>query len=136
MQKYKISEVDIDFCVFRRSRGSGGQHANKTATAIRATHIPTGVKVEVCSERSQHRNKLLAVEMLQSKVTQLIEEKNLEIKKEKREAQPNSSFGSHRRTYRLCGNDQGVVDHKTNITNSNIRAVLRGDLDEFIKGNL
>lgn len=126
---------DVEFVVFKRQRGSGGQHANKTSTSIRATHLPTGVKVEACKERSQTANKKAAIESLQAKLDQMLNDQILEDQKKDYQAKAEAAFGSQIRTYRLCGSNQVAVDHRTGVARQT-QSVLEGNIDEFIISNL
>lgn len=136
MKKYNLNLNDIEFVAFRRQKSAGGQNANKTSTSIRATHIPTGIRVEASVERSQTANKKAAIAALQEKLDNLMEEKLGEAQRRSYDSKANSTFASQIRTYRLCGNAQGVLDHRSGINHSNSEAVLNGELDSFIIGAL
>ena len=114
-----------------RSSGAGGQHINKTDSAVRITHLPTGIVVQCQNERSQHSNRLTAMKLLNAKLYELKEKQvddNLQsLKGEYKEI----AWGSQIRTYTL--NPFTLVkDHRTGIEAGNAQAVLDGDLDEFI----
>lgn len=129
---YPLNLNDVRFEVFRRGRGPGGQHMQKNATSIRAIHEPTGLLVTCCNERSQHANKQESIRLLQARLDRMLEDRLVSIRRDAHESKPAASFASQVRTYRLCGNPQGVVDHRTGFSHPNARAVLRGDLDGFL----
>jgi peptide chain release factor 2 len=128
-----INPADLEWDTFRAS-GAGGQHVNKTESAVRVRHLPTGLVAECQQERSQHMNREKAIQLLRSRIyEQELEkqrqEKNLiEAKKMKNE------WGSQIRSYVL--DDRRVKDHRTQFENRNTDAVLNGDLDGFIKAFL
>ncbi|MGN1168893.1 MAG: peptide chain release factor 1, partial [Acutalibacteraceae bacterium] len=125
-----INPADLQIDTFRSS-GAGGQHINKTESAIRITHIPTGTVVECQDERSQHKNKDKAMKILRSRILEAEREKqNSEISGERR-AQVGTGDRSERiRTYNY---PQGrVTDHRIGLTLYRLEAVLNGDLDEII----
>lgn len=130
--RYPLNLSDVNFVAFRRGSGPGGQHKNKTATSIRATHEPTGVVVTCCNERSQHANKESAIRILQGKLDRMLEDRTITARREAYDSKPDAGYGQQIRTYRLCGNAQGVTDHRTGHTHPNAQAVLRGDLDGFL----
>ena len=126
----EISPTDLKIDVFRAS-GAGGQHINKTESAVRITHLPTGVVVECQDERSQHKNKDRAMKILRSKILEAEREKQHEAIAGERKAQVGTGDRSERiRTYNY---PQGrVSDHRINLTLYKIEAILNGDLDEII----
>jgi peptide chain release factor 2 len=128
----KDEELRIDTY---RASGAGGQHVNKTSSAVRIVHIPTNIIVACQSERSQHRNKALAMKILKSRLYDLTikkkEEKIEGMVADKKEI----GFGSQIRSYVLKPY-RLVKDHRTNIETGNVDAVLDGDIDMFIKGYL
>jgi len=130
-----IPESDLDILAFVRASGPGGQNVNKVATAIRATHIPTGITVTCSVERSQQQNRRLAIAILQSKIEALEQSKrDAELKEAVGDIKGNT-FGSQIRSYVL--DDRRVKDHRTNVETFDVESVLdRGDLDMFIDAEL
>jgi peptide chain release factor 2 len=130
----EIEPDDIQIDTYRAS-GAGGQHVNKTDSAVRITHRPTGIVVQCQNERSQSSNRDTAMKMLRAKLIELEERKRQEaIVKEKGEAQ-DVGWGSQIRSYVLHPYTR-VKDHRTNVEAGNTQAVLDGDLDEFIRAEL
>ncbi len=129
-----IQESDLKVDTMRAG-GAGGQHVNKTESAVRMTHIPTGVVVRCQNERSQHKNRATALKLLQAKLIALEETKrNAEMAKlygEKGEI----AWGSQIRSY-VLNPYQMVKDHRTQVENGNVQAVLDGALDPFIEAYL
>ncbi|MBS4535766.1 peptide chain release factor 2 [Clostridium sp. D2Q-14] len=126
----EISNSDIRIDTYRAS-GAGGQHVNTTDSAIRITHIPTGVVVQCQNERSQHSNKATAMKMLQAK---LIEIKEMEQKEKIEDIQGNYNqiaWGSQIRSY-IFHPYNLVKDHRTNVEEGNTDKVMNGDIDKFI----
>ena len=125
-----INENDIRVDVYRSS-GAGGQHVNKTSSAIRITHIPTGIVVTCQNERSQHSNRDMAMKILRARLY----DKQLREQEAKMDAinatKRAIDFGSQIRSYVLHPY-QMVKDHRTNYETSNTSGVLDGDLDDFI----
>jgi peptide chain release factor 2 len=129
-----IDEGDLQVDTYRAS-GAGGQHVNKTDSAVRITHRPTGIVVQCQNERSQSSNKATAMNMLKSKLLELEEQKRREeIAKEKGEAQ-DVAWGSQIRSYVLHPYTM-AKDHRTNHEVGNVQAVLDGDLDGFVRAEL
>lgn len=128
-------EIDINLDDLRidtfRSSGAGGQHINKTSSAIRITHIPTGIVVSCQNERSQHQNKDMAMKMLYSKLMEIKERENKEKIADIKGEQKEIGWGSQIRSYVFHPYNL-VKDHRTNYEMGNIGAVMDGDLDGFI----
>ena len=128
-------EVDINADELRidtyRASGAGGQHVNKTSSAIRITHIPTGIVVACQNERSQHKNKDYAMKMLKAKLIELKEKENQEKLDDIKGEMKDIAWGSQIRSYVFHPYNL-VKDHRTNYEMGNIGAVMDGDLDGFI----
>jgi len=130
----EIDPDDLQIDTYRAS-GAGGQHVNKTDSAVRITHRPSGIVVQCQNERSQSANKDTAMKMLRSKLAEQRErERREEIAREKGEAQ-DVNFGSQIRSYVLHPYTM-VKDHRTNHEIGNVQAVLDGDLDDFVRAYL
>ncbi len=128
-----ISNADIRVDTYRAS-GAGGQHVNKTDSAVRLTHTPTGVVAQCQSDRSQHKNKENALKQLKSKLYELELQKQNEERQELEESKSDIGWGSQIRSYVL---DQSrIKDLRTGYETGNTAAVLNGDLDEFMKTSL
>ena len=126
----EVNPADIEWDTFRSS-GAGGQHVNKTESAVRLRHLPSGVVVSCQEERSQHLNRDKAMQMLKSRLYE-IELERQRSEKDKLEAQKmKNEWGSQIRSYVL--DDRRVKDHRTNFQTSQTDAVLNGDLDDFLK---
>ena len=129
-----IDEQDLQIDTYRAS-GAGGQHVNKTDSAVRITHKPSGVVVQCQNERSQSSNKATAMAMLRSKLIELEERtRREEIAKERGEAQ-DVNFGSQIRSYVLHPYTM-VKDHRTDFEVGSAERVLDGDLDGFVRAYL
>ena len=129
-----IQENDLRIDTFRAS-GPGGQHVNKTSSAVRLTHLPTGLVVSSQSERSQHRNKELAMKVLRARLYNLEKRKQDEKKHEMQETQKDIAWGSQIRSYTLQPYRM-IKDHRTKHEEGNVDAVLDGDLDRFVEAYL
>ncbi len=128
-----INPADLEWDTFRAS-GAGGQHVNKTESAVRVRHLPSGIVVECQQERSQHQNRDKAMQMLRSRLYELELQHQWE-ERDKVEAQKmKNEWGSQIRSYVL--DDRRVKDHRTNYQTSQTEAVLDGDLNEFLKATL
>ncbi|MCI5105691.1 MAG: peptide chain release factor 2 [Pseudomonadales bacterium] len=131
-------EVDLDMSQVRidtyRSSGAGGQHVNKTDSAVRLTHEPSGIVVQCQSQRSQHKNKDMAIKQLKAKLYELEELKRKEEMQNIEEAKADIGWGSQIRSYVL--DSSRIKDLRTNVEVSNTGAVLDGDLDKFIEASL
>ena len=130
----EIRTEDLKIDTYRAS-GAGGQHINTTDSAVRITHLPTGVVVTCQSERSQIKNREQAMKMLKAKLYQLEIEKKEEQLAEIRGEQKEIGWGSQIRSYVFHPYSM-VKDHRTNAETGNIRAVMDGDIDEFIDAYL
>ena len=130
----KINEADVRVDTFRAS-GAGGQHVNKTSSAIRLTHMPTGIVVQCQNEKSQHRNKDMAFKVLKSRLYDLELEKKEEKKKEIHEGQADIAWGSQIRSYILAPY-RLVKDHRSQLDIGNVDDVLDGGIDPFIEAFL
>lgn len=130
----EIDEKDLRIDTYRSS-GAGGQHINKTSSAIRITHIPTGTVVQCQNERSQFQNKDKAMQMLRAKLYLLKQEANVEKLSDIRGEVKDIGWGNQIRSYVLQPYTM-VKDHRTDVESGNVDAVLDGGLDTFINGYL
>ncbi len=130
----EIREEDIKMDVFRSS-GAGGQHINKTSSAVRLTHIPTGIVVACQNERSQFQNREKAMKMLKSKLLEIKEREHLEKIEDIKGVQKEIAWGSQIRSYVFMPYTL-AKDHRTGFESGNINAVMDGDLDGFINAYL
>ncbi len=130
----EINENDLRIDTYRAS-GHGGQHVNKTDSAVRITHIPTGIVTQCQAERSQHKNKSRAMQILMARLKQKRDEKLAEQRAELESTKKKIEWGSQIRSYVLHPYNM-VKDLRTNFETSNTKAVLDGDLDGFIRAYL
>ena len=132
--KIEINEADLRVDTYRSS-GAGGQHVNKTDSAVRLTHLPTGIVVACQNERSQHKNRAMAMKILKSRLYELEVEKQKEKMESYHKTKKDIAWGSQIRSYVLAPYRM-VKDHRTNVEVGNADAVLDGDLDQFIQAYL
>ncbi len=130
----EIREDDLEEQVFRSS-GPGGQHVNKTSSAVRLIHKPTGIVVACQSERSQHKNRTLAMKMLRARLARIEEEKREAEQAAKYNKMPKVGFGSQIRSYFLHP-DQRVKDSRTGCASTSFHSVLDGHIQEFLDAYL
>lgn len=129
-----IDENDLRIDVFRAS-GAGGQHVNKTCSAVRVTHLPTGIVVQCQQEKSQYRNKDLAMKVLKARIYQREKQKQDEKMREMHESKDEIAWGSQIRSY-VMHPYQMVKDHRIDLEVGNVNSVLDGAIDSFIEGVL
>jgi len=129
-----VEDKDLRIDVFRAS-GSGGQHVNKTSSAVRITHLPTGIAVQCQQEKSQHRNKELAMKVLKARLHQREKQKQDEKLQEIHDSKEDIAWGSQIRSYVLQPY-QLVKDHRIGLEIGNVNEVLDGGIDPFIEGVL
>jgi peptide chain release factor 2 len=129
----ELNPADLRVDVFRAS-GAGGQHVNKTESAIRITHIPTGIVVQCQNERSQHKNRATAMNQMRAKLYELEEQKRKDQAQIVEDSKADIGWGNQIRSYVL---DQSrVKDLRTNIESGQPQAILDGDLDDFLQESL
>lgn len=126
----EVNPADLDWDTFRSS-GAGGQHVNKTESAVRVRHLPSGIVVECQQERSQHMNREKALIMLKSRLYEQEMERKMAEREKVESGKMKNEWGSQIRSYVL--DDRRVKDHRTGFTNNNTDAVLSGDIDGFLK---
>ena len=126
----QIRQEDLKVDTYR-SGGAGGQHVNKTESAIRITHIPTGIIVACQNERSQIQNREVAMQMLRSKLVELKEREQMEYEQSLKGDLKKIEWGSQIRSYVFCPYTL-VKDHRTGYENANVQAVMDGELQDFI----
>ena len=128
-----INPADLRVDTYRAS-GAGGQHVNRTDSAVRITHVPTGIVVQCQSERSQHKNRASAMSMLKARMYEAEMQKKREAQQKLEESKADIGWGSQIRSYVL---DQSrIKDLRTGVEVANTQAVLDGDLDKFIEASL
>lgn len=130
--KVVIDDKDLKVETFRAS-GPGGQHVNKVSSAVRVTHIPTGIVATCQSERSQHKNRMNAMKVLRARIYQFFKDKEEEKRSEVEKGE--IAWGNQIRSYIMHPYNL-VKDHRTNLETHDVDAVIDGDLDPFIKGYL
>ena len=132
--KIDIKPSDLKIDTFRAG-GKGGQHVNVTDSAVRITHIPTGIVVQCQNERSQHKNKSMAMKVLKARLYETEKEEQKKKFTKHYEEKKKIEWGSQIRSYVLHPYSM-VKDHRTNYETSNAQAVLNGDLDSFMEAYL
>ena len=128
-----INPADLRIDVYRAS-GAGGQHVNRTESAVRITHVPTGVVVQCQNDRSQHKNKDQCMKQLKAKLYELEIQKQNAEKQALEETKSDIGWGSQIRSYVL--DDSRIKDLRTGVETRNTQSVLDGDLDKFIEASL
>ena len=128
----KDEEIRVDTF---RSSGAGGQHVNKTSSAVRITHIPTGIVVTCQSERSQHRNREAAITVLRARLYQLKKDEEAKKMEKFEKAKKKIEWGSQIRSYVFHPYNL-VKDHRTSVETANVQAVMDGEIDKFIEAYL
>lgn len=132
--KIEIDEKDLRIDTYRAS-GPGGQHVNKTSSAVRITHLPTGIVVQCQNEKSQHRNKDMAMKVLRAKLYELEKKKQEAKKQQLHQSQKEIAWGSQIRSY-VFNPYRMVKDHRTGIEVGDLERVMDGDIDPFIDAYL
>jgi len=130
----EVRDEDLKMDVFRAS-SAGGQKVNKTSSAVRLTHLPTGIVVSCQIERSQHRNRATALQFLRAKLYDIELKKKEDEVAAQRDCQQEVAWGSQIRSYFLQPY-QKIKDHRTDVETSNVDRVLDGDIDLFVEGYL
>jgi peptide chain release factor 2 len=130
----EIDEKDLRTDTYR-STGAGGQHVNKTDSAVRITHLPTGIVVQCQNERSQHKNKAMAMKYLRSRLYEMKLREQNEKLREVNKTKKDIAWGSQIRSYVLHPYKM-IKDHRTSLETGNVNRVLDGDIDDFIEAYL
>ena len=130
----EINEDDLRIDTYRSS-GAGGQHVNKTDSAVRITHLPTGIVVQCQNERSQHKNRAMAMKVLKARLYELKRKEQEEKMEHLHSSKKEIAWGSQIRSY-ILQPYRLAKDHRTNLEVGNVDAVLDGDLDSFIEAYL
>jgi peptide chain release factor 2 len=129
-----IDEKDLKIDTYRAG-GKGGQHVNKTDSAVRITHLPTGIVVQCQNERSQHKNKAMALKVLRSRIFELKRKEHVEKMDALHSSKKDIAWGSQIRSYVLHPYKL-IKDHRTNLEVGNVQKVLDGEIDDFIEAYL
>ena len=132
--KVEIDDKDLRIDTFRAS-GPGGQHVNKTSSAVRITHLPTGIVTQCQNEKSQHRNREMAMKVLKAKLYDLEKGKLDQKKQQLHDSQKEIAWGNQIRSY-VFNPYTMVKDHRTNVETGNVEKVMDGDIDMFIDAYL
>ena len=132
--KIQIEDKDLRIDTYRAS-GPGGQHVNKTSSAVRITHLPTGIVVQCQNEKSQHRNKDMALKVLKARLYEIEKNKREEKKQQHHQNQKEIAWGSQIRSY-VFNPYRMVKDHRTNVEVGNLDKVMDGNIDMFIDAYL
>ncbi len=130
----EIKPSDLRIDTYRAS-GAGGQHVNKTSSAVRITHLPTGIVVQCQNEKSQHRNKDMAMKVLRARLYELERRKQMEKKQQIHESMDEIAWGSQIRSY-ILQPYRLVKDHRTQVEVGDVNSVLDGEIDKFIEAYL
>ena len=130
----EIDEKDLRIDTYR-STGAGGQHVNKTDSAVRITHMPTGIVVQCQNERSQHKNKAMAMKYLRSRLYEMKLREQNEKLRDVNKTKKDIAWGSQIRSY-VMHPYKMVKDHRTSLETGNVNRVLDGDIDDFIEAYL